>query len=214
MLALLIPGVGMGAGTAPVLVEVPDVVGETQANGTTELETALFVVAVETEYSDSVAVGLIISQDPIGGSMAVEGSTVTITVSLGPQPSEASGGWEGFIRSYEREQERRRRRAKERRELEDETDQIQDELDRAIAQELRKQEAIDDKRKDLDRLAEIAKANADLEKAKQYSERVATAYERALEKGTFSALEALDRELKRANEEEEFLFSALMMLVD
>jgi hypothetical protein len=67
-------------------VEVPDVAGDAQAAGTTELETALFVVAVVTAYSPSVAVGLIISQDPIGGTFASEGSTVTITVSLGPEP--------------------------------------------------------------------------------------------------------------------------------
>ncbi len=85
MLALLIPGVGMGGGTAVVPVEVPDVVGDLQADGTTELETALFVVAVATAYSSSIAAGLIISQDPVGGSFANPGSTVTITVSLGPQ---------------------------------------------------------------------------------------------------------------------------------
>lgn len=86
MLALLIPGVGMGGGQAAVLVEVPDVVGETEAAGTLELETALFVVSVTTAYSASVAAGLIVSQDPVGGSFASEGSTVEIVVSLGPEP--------------------------------------------------------------------------------------------------------------------------------
>jgi hypothetical protein len=75
------------------LVEVPDVVGDAQAAGTLELETALFVVAVATAYSDSVALGLIISQSPAGGAFASEGSTVTITVSLGPDPTpEPIGG--------------------------------------------------------------------------------------------------------------------------
>ena len=75
-------------------VEVPDVVGETQAQATTDLEAVLFVVAVQTAYSASVAVGLVISQDPIGGSFAASGSTVTITVSLGPEPvrEQAEGG--------------------------------------------------------------------------------------------------------------------------
>jgi hypothetical protein len=85
MLALLIPGLGMGAGTAPVLVEVPDVVGETQAAGTTTLEGEGFVVSVSTAFSASVAAGLIISQDPEGGEFAASGSTVAIVVSLGPQ---------------------------------------------------------------------------------------------------------------------------------
>ena len=99
MLALLIPGVGMGGGQAAALVEVPDVVGQSQASGTTELETALFVVSVATAYSPTIAAGLIISQAPTAGSFAAEGSTVTITVSLGPEPvaDEPVGGhyWPG-----------------------------------------------------------------------------------------------------------------------
>jgi hypothetical protein len=91
MLTLLVHGVGMGAGQAAVLVEVPDVVGETQAAGTTTLETALFVVSVATAYSPTIAAGLIISQAPIGGSFAAEGSTVTITVSLGAEPRSEGG---------------------------------------------------------------------------------------------------------------------------
>lgn len=65
------------------LVEVPDVLGETEADGTTALEAEGFVVQVVSEYSDSVAVGLIMAQSPSGGSDAPEGSTVVITVSLG-----------------------------------------------------------------------------------------------------------------------------------
>jgi len=76
----------MGGGTAAVPVQVPNVVGETQAAGTTDLTNAGFLTAVVTAYSSSVAAGTIISQDPIGGTFALPGSTVTITVSLGPQP--------------------------------------------------------------------------------------------------------------------------------
>ena len=70
-------------GEVPTLVEVPDVVGQSQASGTTELEGEGFDVAVSTAYSDVVAAGTIISQSPTAGSDAIEGSTVTITVSLG-----------------------------------------------------------------------------------------------------------------------------------
>jgi hypothetical protein len=211
MLTLLVHGVGMGAGQAAVLVEVPDVVGETQAAGTTTLETALFVVSVTTDYSSSVAAGLIISQSPVGGSFAAQGSTVGIVVSLGPEPSDEqpSGGW-AFYNDYEIELRRRRKRKKERDELEAETERIQNELDRSIAQLLREQEAKDEKRADLNRLKELAKKHADLEAARQYSERVATAYARAITQGNFSALEALDRELQRAREEDEFMAAALI----
>lgn len=84
-------------------VEVPDVVGQSQASGTAELETALFVVAVATDYSSTVPVGDIISQSPTAGSFAIEGSTVTITVSLGPQPvSDGAGSSQRKKRRKER----------------------------------------------------------------------------------------------------------------
>lgn len=73
-------------------VTVPDVVGQTQASGTTELEGEGFVVAVATAYSSSVAAGVIISQAPIAGAQALPGSTVTITVSLGEAPAQQPGG--------------------------------------------------------------------------------------------------------------------------
>jgi hypothetical protein len=123
---------------------------------------------------------------------------------------ETGGGWAPFLRGYEKDLERRRRRDRERRELERETDEIQDELDRAIAQELRKQEALDAKRQDLDRLSALAK-QADLEAAREYSERVAVAFARAVTQGNFSAMEALDRELQRARDEEEFLMLSMLM---
>jgi mevalonate kinase len=128
-------------------------------------------------------------------------------------PEQPSGGW-GFLNSYHAELQRRKALAKKRRELEEETEQIQDALDRNIAQLMREQEAIDEKKKDLERLGEIARAQADLEAAKAYSERVAIAYARAITKGTYSALEALDRELQRAQEENEFLAEAVRILID
>lgn len=73
------------AAEAPV--EIPDVEGETQAAGTATLEGSGFVVVVETAYSPTVPVGEIISQEPAGGEFASAGSTITITVSLGPEPA-------------------------------------------------------------------------------------------------------------------------------
>lgn len=69
------------------LVAIPNVVGETQAQGTTDLQAAGFVVAVQTAFSSIVAAGLIISEVPTG--TALPGTTVAITVSLGPQPVSA-----------------------------------------------------------------------------------------------------------------------------
>jgi hypothetical protein len=75
-----------------VLVEVPDVVGQTQASGTAELEGVAFVVSVQNAYSGSVAAGDIISQSPTAGTQRPEGSVVFIVVSLGPEPISENKG--------------------------------------------------------------------------------------------------------------------------
>jgi hypothetical protein len=129
-----------------------------------------------------------------------------------PDEVQSSGGW-AFHVAYEQEQRRRREESRRRKRLEEEREEIEDETAREIAELISRQEAEDEKRRDLERLAAIAKANADLEAARAFSERVAVAYQRALDKGTFSALEALDRELKRAAEEEEFMQMALALLL-
>jgi hypothetical protein len=79
---------------------VPDVVGLSEADATTAVEAEGLTVTVTTAYSASIAVGLVISQDPIAGSSVTAGSAVTITVSLGPEPAADSrtpaGGYDIF----------------------------------------------------------------------------------------------------------------------
>lgn len=88
------PGFGTGFGPGFARTEgesgvaVPDVVGSDQATGTAALEAALFVVAVQSANSSIFAAGDIMSQSPAGGVDAPEGSTVTITVSLGEASSD------------------------------------------------------------------------------------------------------------------------------
>jgi beta-lactam-binding protein with PASTA domain len=87
MLALLIPGVGMGGGgIAAVVFTVPDVVGETSSQALTDIENAGLEGSSSTDYSNTVAVGLVISQSPAAGSIVAVASTVTYVVSLGVRP--------------------------------------------------------------------------------------------------------------------------------
>jgi hypothetical protein len=73
---------------APMLygVRIPDVLGETQAAGTAELEGDGFVVAVgsATRSSAYPDIGDIARTSPVAGGIVEDGSTVTIHVSLGP----------------------------------------------------------------------------------------------------------------------------------
>jgi len=68
----------------PVQVQVPDVVGQSQNSARNNLQDAGFSVSVREEHSSSVASGNVISQSPSAGSSQARGSTVTITVSMGP----------------------------------------------------------------------------------------------------------------------------------
>ncbi len=66
---------------------VPDVVGQTQAAAIAVLTGAGFTIGEVTQgFSETVAVGLVISQSPGAGASAGTGSSVALTVSKGPSP--------------------------------------------------------------------------------------------------------------------------------
>jgi len=64
---------------------VPDVVGKTEPNATAAIVAVdnLTVGAVTYEYSDTIAYGFVITQDPVGGTFVLIGSAVDFVVSLG-----------------------------------------------------------------------------------------------------------------------------------
>jgi serine/threonine-protein kinase len=65
---------------------VPNVVDMSEADAVSTIETAGFVVGYgEAEYNDK-AVGTVIRQSPTSGIQADRGTTITITLSLGPEP--------------------------------------------------------------------------------------------------------------------------------
>jgi eukaryotic-like serine/threonine-protein kinase len=66
-------------------VRVPGVAGDSETTARLKLQRAGFDVSVD-RIPRNVPEGTVIEQDPPGGTQADEGSTVTITVSLGPQP--------------------------------------------------------------------------------------------------------------------------------
>lgn len=80
-----------GAGLPPAVVLVPSVVGETQATAQSLITSRGLVVGTITQaYSDTVAAGRVISQNPTGGSTANVGAAVNLVISQGPAPG---GSW-------------------------------------------------------------------------------------------------------------------------
>ncbi len=68
----------------PSTVTVPDVVEMALADANTAIVTASLTVGnITTAYSDTIAAGLVISQNPIGGTVVDVGSAVNMVVSLG-----------------------------------------------------------------------------------------------------------------------------------
>ncbi len=66
---------------------IPNVVGQTRTAATTTLNNAGFYVSVETQYSSTVAEGLVISQSPSAGEKLKENGTVNLVVSKGAETS-------------------------------------------------------------------------------------------------------------------------------
>ena len=193
-------------------VEVPDVAGDDQAPGTTELEGAGFVVAVATEYSSLVVAGVIISQSPVGGSFAVPGSTVTITVSLGeaPQPpqNDATGGW---WPQYDHVRTLREQRRREIEEAEAEAQLVQDEIDRQIYLAQRKREAEEAEAADLKRLQALADQFAG--KKLGLPKKVEIAILNAQDARSRNALEQMRREIEQMLESEMLAIQQIVLLM-
>lgn len=68
-------------------VTVPEVYGYYQDDAESMLTDAGFKVSIETQFSDDTEAGYVIDQTPAGSEKASKGSTVTIYVSEGPDPS-------------------------------------------------------------------------------------------------------------------------------
>jgi eukaryotic-like serine/threonine-protein kinase len=66
-------------------IAVPDVLGQSESSATAELQGAGFEVSVTQASSDTVSEGLVSAQSPGAGTETAKGSTVTITISTGPE---------------------------------------------------------------------------------------------------------------------------------
>jgi serine/threonine-protein kinase len=71
-------------------IEVTDVSGKTEEDAKSTLTALGFSVTVTSQYSDDVAEGLVISQDPSAGSKAESGAEITLVISSGPQSVKVS----------------------------------------------------------------------------------------------------------------------------
>ena len=150
------------------------------------------------------------------------GASIAFVVTRGYSVGEAvevvietpTGGWM-FVGVFDDFRRRKIEDEEERKEKEQQIAVIESPVDREIANILQSEQRIADREKELQRLESLVAqsfSNKDLPLAKAYNERVAKAFVRAAVQGNFSAVEALEREMERAREDEEFLLLAMVML--
>ena len=80
-------------------VTVPDVTGKSQEEAEKALETAKLKSETESVYSSDVESGYVVSQSEEAGESIDKNSTVTISVSIGPQPQRSYSGGSSKKRS-------------------------------------------------------------------------------------------------------------------
>ena len=164
-------------------------------------------VGLDTNFDVSVLV--------YSGTILGEAGTVVFgddVVSEEEEVEEPSGGWAALNR-YQGYKQVSRRKKRRRKKLLEEVQKIEAKVDREIAEllharmakEARVQELLE-----LEALITETISERELLLAKMYNERVAVAYARAAVQGNFSALEAFEREMDRAEEEEFFLLIAML----
>ena len=78
--------------THSAVIKVPDVVGKSQTDAEKALKNAGFKVKINKSYSNTVAKGMVISQNPSAGSGSKKDATITINVSDGRQNTNVVNG--------------------------------------------------------------------------------------------------------------------------
>jgi hypothetical protein len=123
--------------------------------------------------------------------------------------STVTGGWEPWHRELAYYTARRRRLQQQAKEAEQEAIEAarQDKIQKEIARRLHAQLQKDQEQQEIDRLRKLVDSTKDLT---YDNERIQTALLKAKSERTFSRLQALQRELIRAQEEEEM---ALLMVL-
>ena len=66
-------------------VEIPNVVGKEESEAVAILYEAGFKVSTDTDYSDDVEEGFVISSNPVAGEKVADGTMITLIISIGPE---------------------------------------------------------------------------------------------------------------------------------
>lgn len=135
-----------------------------------------------------------------------------VVVVVPPAAAVVTGG-ASFWSSYEAHAAEKTRAKKKRKKLAEAAEALQDKIDRELAIELRKDADERDRLEELRRLTKLAEAHAQTIR-QTLSDGAIAALDRAINHGHYAAMEALERHLRRAKEEEDFLLQAFKILME
>jgi hypothetical protein len=171
-----------------------------------------FVAAPEVRPLFSVVVVLpqpfAVAQSAIVSLVPREGDAVQ------PPAAEQAVGGGGWWPYWWRDEHERRQRERQRIEAaREEAEEIADRVDREIALIERDIESKEQRTAELARLKAAAEKYGREAAEDAYNDRVGAALERAVRQGNYSALDALDREMVRAQEEAEFFLLAVTLIL-
>lgn len=145
-----------------------------------------------------------------GGTDDSNSFDVEVTAAVAEAEDTPTGGW---WYAYDHELETRKRKKKELERLEAKAEQISDAIDRELAKELRAQDREQVRIEELRRLSVLADQHKE-ELTQSVSQKALLAAESAMLKGTYSAMEQLERELAKSREEELFLLHATSIILN
>ena len=211
----LIDGIVSAQGEAAGWNAVRSSIAVTDITRTSDTVATLTLPALAYSITADETLTWTIPAEAVAGSDAIVGApTITITNAAEAVPEVTGGGWAAQY-FYDKYVEQRREREEEREKVRVQVESIEDDTDAQIARLLHKQIEQDARRSELESLEALVKSTYTERQerlALEYNERVAKAYVRAATQANFSAMEAFEREMDRAREEEEFLFLAMTVL--
>ncbi|QDP53222.1 MAG: hypothetical protein GOVbin7744_25 [Prokaryotic dsDNA virus sp.] len=176
-------------------------------------ELAVHSVAATLTGAKSLAIGEHLEGYSV--SVTLEGAQILAGARDTLEEILSTPGGKGWKTSYDAYQQRKKARKIQRARAIREVRKLDDAIDREIAERMQERLAREAEAKELEQIQRLLLDEItvdDLVASGLWTDRIRAAYYRALEQLNYSAVEAFEREVERATEEEEFLLLAITAL--
>ena len=172
--------------------------------------TTIYIYAVVSAVGGAAFWDNLLVFEGNGGSTS---NAFGVEVTEAPEVEESDSPSGGWWFAYDYECNARNRKKYKLAALKAKADQIQDDIDRELAKELIAQEEENERINDLRRLSRLAAQHRE-ELQQSVGQKALLAADNAMIKGTYSAMEQLERELAKSREEELFLMRAASIILN